>query len=224
MLDPFCGCGTAIAVAERLNRKWIGIDITHLAIAAIVNRMESAFPGIEIRRHGEPADLAGAQALAQLNRYDFQNWALTLIKARPIAEDAQGKSKKGADRGTDGVISFLGADRKTPHRCIVQVKSGHVNSATIRDLKGTIEREKAELGLLITLEQPTGPMRTEALEAGFYHSELMQRDYPRMQILTIGELLHGKEPAMPPTYSPYRIAEHQRRDAQQPALFDRREA
>ncbi|MEX2314632.1 MAG: site-specific DNA-methyltransferase, partial [Thermomicrobiales bacterium] len=116
VLDPFCGCGTAIAVAERLNRTWLGIDITHLAIAAIVNRMESAFPGIEIRRHGEPADLAGAEALAQLNRYDFQNWALTLIKARPIAEDGQGKSKKGADRGIDGVVSFLGADRKTPHR------------------------------------------------------------------------------------------------------------
>jgi len=220
VLDPFCGCGTAISVAEGLGRKWIGIDITHLAIAAIVNRMESAFPGIQIRRHGEPADLSGAQALALLDRYDFQNWALTLVAARPIAEDAKGKSKKGADRGIDGIISFLGKDAKTPARCLVQVKSGHVSSATIRNLVGTVDREKADIGLLITLEEPTGPMRTEALEAGFYRSEFMQRDYPRIQIITIKELLHGKEPQLPPHYSPYRIAERQRRNVQQPGLFE----
>jgi DNA modification methylase len=221
VLDPFCGCGTAVAVAERLKRHWIGIDITHLAIAAIVNRMEGAFPDVEVRRHGEPADVSGAQALALLNRYDFQNWALTLVAARPIAEDAEGRSKKGADRGIDGSISFLGENQKVPHRCIVQVKSGHVSSATIRDLKGVVEREKAELGLLITLEEPTTPMRAEALEAGYYRSELMQRDYPRIQIVTIKELLHGKEPAMPPHYSPYRLAERQSRAATQRGLFEK---
>jgi DNA modification methylase len=220
VMDPFCGCGTAIAVAEKRDRKWIGIDITHLAIAAIVNRMESAFPGIMIRRHGEPVDLGGAHALAQHDRYDFQNWALTLVAARPIAEDAKGKSKKGADRGIDGIISFLGKDAKTPARCLVQVKSGHVSSATIRDLVGTVDREKADIGLLITLEEPTGPMRTEALEAGYYHSGFMQRDYPKIQIITIKELLHGKEPQLPPHYSPYRIAERQRRNVQQPGLFE----
>lgn len=220
VLDPFCGCGTSIAVAERLDRRWIGIDVTHLAIAAIVNRMESAFPGIDIRRHGEPADIGGAQALAHLNRYDFQNWALTLVAARPVAEDAEGKSKKGADRGIDGIISFLGEDAKTPHRCIVQVKSGHVTSATVRDLKGTVEREKVDLGLLITLEEPTTPMRTEALEAGYYHSAFMHRDYPRVQILTVGELLHGKQVQMPPHYNPYRLAERQQRGATQRGLFE----
>jgi site-specific DNA-methyltransferase (adenine-specific) len=106
--------------------------------------------------------------------------------------------------GNQGVISFLGNDQKTPHRCIVQVKSGHVSSATIRDLKGTVEREKAELGMLITLEEPTAPMRKEAIEAGFYHSELMQRDYPKIQILTIADLLKKSEPQLPPRYSPYR--------------------
>ncbi len=220
VLDPFCGCGTAIAVSERLDRKWVGIDITHLAIAAIVNRMESAFPGIEIRRHGEPADLGGAQALALLDRYDFQNWALTLVAARPIAEDSKGKSKKGADRGIDGVITYLGKDEKTPARCLVQVKSGHVNRATIGELRGTIERENAESGLLITLEEPTGPMRTEALEAGRFRSEFMQRDYPRIQMMTIKELLHGKEPQLPPHYSPYRLAQRQRYGVEQRGLFE----
>ncbi|MCC6175259.1 MAG: restriction endonuclease [Chloroflexi bacterium] len=222
VLDPFCGCGTAVAVAERLERTWIGIDITHLAIAAIVSRMQSAFPGIEINRHGEPRDVGGARALAEVDRYDFQNWALALVGARPVAEDSRGKSKKGADRGIDGVISFLGTDAKTPARCLVQVKSGHVSSATIRDLAGTVQREEAEMGLLITLAEPTGPMRTEALEAGFFHSEFMQRDYPRLQILTIREVFEGKTAQLPPLYSPYRLAERrQRGQGQQRSLFER---
>lgn len=224
VLDPFCGCGTAVAVAERLNRKWIGIDITHLAIAAIVSRMEASFPGIEINRQGEPADLGGAQELARKDRYDFQNWALAFVGARPIATGADGKSKKGADRGIDGVISFLGKDAKTPHRCLVQVKSGHVSSADISQLRGTIERDNAEMGLFITLEEPTGPMRREALEAGFYTSELMQRDYPRIQILTIQELFHRKEPQMPPLFSPYRLAERRNRNVTQHGLFDQQRA
>jgi DNA modification methylase len=223
VLDPFCGCGTAIAVAERLNRRWIGIDITHLAIAAIVNRMQTHFPDIEIRRHGEPRDVGGARALAEMDRYDFQNWALALIGARPIAEDSKGKSKKGADRGIDGVMSFLGNDPKVPSRCLVQVKSGNVSSATIRDLVGTVEREKADMGLLITLEDPTEPMKLEAVQAGFYQSEYMGRAYPKIQILTVRDLFTGQEPQMPPLYTPYRIAQRQQRQVQQGELF-RREA
>lgn len=224
VLDPFCGCGTAIAVAERLNRKWIGIDITHLAIAAIVSRMEAAFPGIEISREGEPADLGGAQELARKDRYDFQNWALAFVGARPIATGADGKSKKGSDRGIDGIITFLGESAKKPHRCLVQVKSGHVNSGDIRDLIGTVEREKAEMGLFITLEDPSQPMRTEAIQAGYYHSELMQRDYPRIQVMTIQDLFHKKEPQMPPFYTPYRLAERRNRNVTQHGLFDQRAA
>ena len=222
VLDPFCGCGTAVAVAERLNRRWIGIDVTHLAIAAIVSRMEAAFPGVEIKRHGEPADLGGARALAQLDRYDFQNWALAFVGARPIASGADGKSKKGADRGIDGVISFLGENEKTPHRCLVQVKSGAVNSGAIRDLKGTLDRENAEMGIFITLAEPSAPMKLEAVEAGFYRSELMQQDYPRIQILTIAELFDERAPQMPPRFSPYQLASRQKRDSQQPSLFDER--
>lgn len=222
VLDPFCGCGTAIAVAERLGRKLIGIDITHLAIAAIVKPMGSAFQGIEIRRHGEPVDLGSAQALANLDRYDFQDWTLTLVTARRIAQDAQGKSKRGADRGIDVVISFLGKDVRTPARRLVQVKvkSGHVNSATIRDLVGTAERGKADIGLLITLEEPTGPMRIEALEAGYYRSEFMQRDYPRIQMITIKELLHSRETQLPPHYSPYQLANRQQHTVDQRGLFE----
>ncbi|CAN5335798.1 site-specific DNA-methyltransferase [soil metagenome] len=222
VFDPFCGCGTTIAVAERLNRRWIGIDVTHLAIAAIVSRMEAAFPGVEIERHGEPADLGGARALAQLDRYDFQNWALAFVGARPIASGADGKSKKGADRGIDGVISFLGENEKTPHRCLVQVKSGAVNSRDIRDLKGTLERENAEMGVFITLAEPSSPMKLEAVEAGFYRSELMKQDYPRIQILTIAELFDQRSPQMPPRFSPYQLATRQKRDSQQRGLFDER--
>lgn len=220
VLDSFCGCGTAIAAAEKLGRQWVGIDITHLAVTLIVSRMRSMFPDVEIHLHGEPADVGGAFALANQDRYDFQYWALTLVGARP-SELKDGKGKKGADRGIDGIISFIGADSKTPHRCIVQVKSGHVSSATIRDLKGTVEREKAELGLLITLEEPSGPMKVEALEAGYYHSDWMQRDYPRIQIVTIGELLHGTQPAIPIRYNPYQLAEQARRlgQSQQAELF-----
>ena len=218
ILDPFCGCGTAIAAAEKLGRQWVGIDVTHLAITLIVSRMKSMFPGAAIHLHGEPADIGGARALANEDRYDFQYWALTLVGARP-SDIKDGKQKKGADKGVDGIISFLGQDMKTPHRCIVQVKSGHVNSATIRDLKGTVERERADLGLLITLEEPTGPMKVEALEAGFYHSEWMDRDYPRIQIITVADLLHGKQPEIPTRYNPYQLAQLEKKPVQQTGLF-----
>jgi site-specific DNA-methyltransferase (adenine-specific) len=218
VLDPFCGCGTAIAVAERLNRKWIGIDVTHLAITLIVSRMESAFPGIKIDRDGEPKDLGGARELAQLDRYGFEHWALSLVSARPKNVDKAGRPTKGADAGIDGTISFLGESQKKPAKCIVQVKSGKVNRGTIGELVGTVEREKAEMGLLITLESPTRPMITEALEAGYYHSKFMNRDYPKIQIITIRELLDGVEPRLPPLYSPYRLAPRQQHHVEQTRL------
>lgn len=221
VLDPFCGCGTAIAVAERLGRHWVGIDITHLAIAAIKHRMKTAFPGVEVNLDGSPTDVAGARSLAEHDRYDFQNWALTLISARPAAEDPRGKGKKGADRGIDGLISFVKDASKVPGRCLIQVKSGHVQRNTIAELRGTIERENADIGLLITLEEPTAPMRTEAITAGFYESEYMGRKYPRLQILTVAELFAGKEPDLPPLYSPYQLAQRRTRNVEQRGLFER---
>lgn len=191
ILDPFCGCGTALVAAQKLNRRWIGIDITHLAITLMRNRLRDSFPGIQFEVIGEPVDLASAKALARQDRYQFQWWALGLIKARPL-----GEKKKGADKGIDGVIQFIDDPSGKPKRAVVQVKSGHVGVNAIRELK-TVAAHDA-LGIFITLEPPTGPMQTEAVGTGFYHSPGWNKDYPKIQILTIEELLHGKIVDMPP--------------------------
>jgi site-specific DNA-methyltransferase (adenine-specific) len=166
-------------------------------------RLQDSFPNAKFDVKGEPADEGSARALAESDRYQFQWWALSLVKAKPI----EGKEKKGADRGIDGVVNFVDDHTGKLKRCLVQVKSGHVSSATLRDLVGTINREKAEMGVLVSLEPPTAPMRKEAAEAGWYHSDGWNRDYPRIQILTIEELLHGKEVAMPPTRATFSKAE-----------------
>lgn len=205
VLDPFCGCGTTIAAAHKLGRKWIGIDITHLSIALQKYRLKDAFNLDEKKDYrviGEPEDMGSARQLAQDDRYQFQWWALSLIKARPLGGQAGSKEgKKGADKGIDGVINFLDDQSGKPKRILVQVKSGKVSSRDIRDLAGTLDREKAEIGVFITLEPPsTGPkgMTTEAASAGFYRSEISGRDFPKLQILTIEELLAGAEVKMPP--------------------------
>ena len=151
VLDPFCGCGTTITVAEGLKRRWIGIDITHLAITLIKKRLHDSF-GEELARYevvGEPVDAKGAEALAETNRHQFEWWALGLIDAAP----AQDK-KKGADRGVDGVLYFQEKDDGPYQKIIVQVKSGHVNAAMVRDLKGVMLREKAATGLPPDSEAP----------------------------------------------------------------------
>ncbi len=194
VLDPFCGCGTAICAAHKLGRQWAGIDITHLAVALMKHRLKDMF-GLEPREDygvvGEPTDVAGARQLAADNRHQFQYWALSLIEARPEEQ------KKGADRGVDGTIFFLDGPQRTAHKAVIQVKSGHVSSPQIRDLKGVLEREKAAQALFITLEEPTRDMRTEAVSAGFFHSDLMEKDYPKVQMLTVAELLAGKSFDMP---------------------------
>ncbi len=191
VLDPFCGCGTALVAAQKLNRRWIGIDITHLAITLMRNRLRDSFPGTQFEVIGEPVDLASAKALARQDRYQFQWWALGLIKARPL-----GEKKKGADKGIDGVIQFIDDPSGKPKRAVVQVKSGHVGVNAVRELKAVAAHDA--LGIFITLEPPTGPMQTEAVSAGFYHSPGWNKDYPKIQILTIEELLHGKAVDMPP--------------------------
>ncbi len=188
VLDPFCGCGTAVAVAERLHRRWIGMDITHLAISLMRHRLHQAFDSdlAPYEVIGDPKDLEGAKALALEDRYQFQFWALGLVDARP----AQDK-KKGADGGIDGYIHFFQDNSTVPQRIIIQVKSGHVNVGMIRDLKGTVDREKAAIGAFITLELPTKPMLNEALAAGFYHPELLNTQYAKIQVLSIEGLLTG---------------------------------
>ena len=192
VLDPFCGCGTAIAAAQRLNRKWIGIDITHLAVTLIKHRLQDSFgDSIKFEILGEPADMESAEALAKENPYQFQWWSLGLVHARPTEQ------KKGADRGIDGRIYFHdGPGGSKTKQIVISVKSGQVNPAALRDLRGVLDREHAELGVLITLQEPTKPMRTEAASSGFYESSWGK--HPKIQILTIEELLSGKGIDKPP--------------------------
>jgi site-specific DNA-methyltransferase (adenine-specific) len=223
VLDPFCGCGTAIAAAQKLNRRWIGIDVTHLSISLMKYRLKDSYNLDEKKDYdviGEPEDLESAHALARSDRYQFQWWALSLIKAKPLGGDGGKEGKKGSDKGIDGVLNFVD-EKNTLQRVLVQVKSGHVNSALIRDLHGAVEREKAAMGVFITLEPPTSDMVTEAVSAGWFTSKVWQKDYPRIQILTIEELLAGKGIDMPPSaYGTFKQAEKVKKaDATQEGLL-----
>ncbi|MBI3090800.1 MAG: restriction endonuclease [Candidatus Tectomicrobia bacterium] len=193
VLDPFCGCGTAIAVAQELQRTWVGIDITHLAITLIKHRLQDAFPArVPYKVVGEPVSLPDADALAKEDPYQFQWWALGLVGARPVEQ------KKGADRGIDGRLYFHdeGTAGGKTKQIVLSVKSGHTSVKDVRDLRGVLEREKAQVGVLLTRQEPTQPMREEAAGAGFYESPW--RKHPRLQILTVAELLGGKTIDYPP--------------------------
>ena len=204
VLDPFCGCGTAVAAAQKLNRQWLGIDITHLAVALMKARLKDMFnldPGADYAVVGEPQDVGSARALAEQDRFQFQFWAVSLLEAQP-----QDQQKRGADRGIDGIIHFIDGPRRTLHRAVVQVKSGQVHSGDVRDLKGVVEREKAALGLFISLEEPTRDMRVEAASGGLYHSALWQKDFTKIQLRTIGQLLSGQPFDLPPRQPAYQPA------------------
>lgn len=202
VLDPFSGCGTAVIAAERLGRRWIGIDITHLAITLMKKRLLDTFgKDVQFQVIGEPVDVAGAEALAKQDPYQFQWWALGLVDARPA------EGKKGADKGIDGRIYFHDeADSDETKQVILSVKAGHTGVAHVHELRGVVEREKAAIGVLISLQEPTGPMRTDAAEAGFYHSPGWNQDYPRIQLRTIVELLAGKGIDVPPQHVTFKQA------------------
>ncbi|MDD5712020.1 MAG: DNA methyltransferase [Smithellaceae bacterium] len=221
VLDPFCGCGTTIAAAQTLGRRWMGIDITHLAITLIKQRLKDSFGikqvgrpapsekseitkvgeaqvkyGAAIDRHfhvlGEPTSEPDAEALAVSDPYQFQWWALGLVGARPVEQ------KKGADKGIDGRIVFQGDKQGSFESVILSVKAGKTGAAHVRDLKGVLDREKAAIGVLISMQEPTAPMKTEAVTAGFYESALWGKKYPRLQLVTVGQLLEGRQIEMPP--------------------------
>jgi hypothetical protein len=196
VLDPFCGCGTTVAVAERLNRRWVGIDITHLAVTLMKHRLLTRFGESVVERYrvlGEPVSLPDAEALAAEDPYQFQWWALGLVGARPVEQ------KKGADRGIDGRLFFH--DEKTggkTKQVIFSVKAGKTSVAHVRDLRGVIDREESEVGVLISLQAPTKDMRGEAASAGEYRSPGWGRNYLRLQLITVSELLDGKTVQLPP--------------------------
>lgn len=192
VIDPFCGCGTTIASAQKLKRRWIGIDITNLAIGLIRHRLHDAY-GDDIAKTydviGEPVSVADAATLAASDPYQFQWWALGLVGARPA------EGKKGADQGIDGRIYFHEGDGTT-RQIIMSVKAGKLHAPYVRDLRGVVEREKAAIGVLLALDAPTKAMRTEAASAGFYTSPWGQ--HAKLQIVTVEDLLDGKRIDMPP--------------------------
>lgn len=247
VLDPFCGCGTAVHAAQKLERRWIGIDITHLAIALIEKRLKDAFPylnrvkpdkpapvapGVGVIAEpdapeymqqfeviGTPEDLDGARDLALRDKYQFQWWACSLVNAQPY----QGK-KKGADGGIDGLI-FFQDDKGAAKKIVVSVKGGeHVNVAMVRDLAHVVAREKAEIGLFVTLAEPSKPMDVEAVKEGFYTSPATGAEFPRIQVLTIKGLLDGSERARYPDLAQgghtFKKARREQGKADQAGLFE----
>lgn len=187
VLDPFCGCGTAVAAAQKLKRRWIGIDITHLAIALIKNRLRTAYgDAADFEVVGEPVTLDDAKELAETDPYQFQWWALGLVGARPVEQ------KKGADRGIDGRLFFRdGMAGDKTRQIILSVKAGHVTASQVRDLRGVLDREKAAIGVLISFEEPTKAMEREAASGGV--SESAWGQHPRIQLLTVEQLLAGRQ-------------------------------
>ncbi len=220
VLDPFCGCGTAVHAAQKLKRRWIGIDITHLAISLIEKRLRHAFPGIRYEVHGTPKDIDGARDLAARDKYQFQWWVCSLVGAQPY----QGK-KKGADTGIDGIIYFHDGEGPAG-KIIVSVKGGeHVTRTMVADLKNSVERDKADIGLFVTLTTPTKPMVKEAVSAGFYESvHFPGKEYPRIQILTIEGLMNGTERPRYPDLSgggmTFKKAAREKSKKEQGALFE----
>lgn len=189
VLDPFCGCGTTIHSAQRLGRKWVGIDVTHLAISLIERRLKEAFPDLKYDVVGVPTDLDGARDLANRDKHEFQKWITAKVGAQPYKG-----GKKGMDRGIDGYLHFRDANQQ-PQFAIVSVKGGGTKSGDVRDLKGTVEREKAAMGLFLTLNEPTREMEREAASAGFYETGDMK--FPRLQILTAAQILDNRRPQVP---------------------------
>jgi len=200
-----------VHAAHKLGRKWIGIDITHLAIGLIRRRMEDAFPELKgkIPVYGEPQDVPGAEELAKSDAYQFQWWALNKLDAMPVG----GEKKKGMDRGIDGIIPFMDgvADRK---RVIVSVKGGNLVPSYVRDLIGVLQRENEPIGVLLSLKEPTREMKREAVAAGSWHSDLYDRNYPRVQLISVADLFNGKRVEMPPQAQMFAQAPRERKGKQ----------
>jgi SAM-dependent methyltransferase len=198
VLDAYCGCGTTVAVAQRLGRRWIGVDITYQSISLILKRLQDRYPDewpqieANILLDGVPRDLESAMALANRKddktRKEFEKWAvLTFSK-----NQARINEKKGADAGIDGVAYFL-LDKDTNGKAIFQVKSRPGNRADLATLNSDRRREKAEFGFLICTALPTKPMRDEIAAAGKFRHPLLNREDDRLQVITVAELFDHPE-------------------------------
>ncbi|KUO53241.1 MAG: DNA methylase [Sphingomonadales bacterium BRH_c3] len=191
VLDPFCGCGTAVHAAQKLGRQWLGIDVTHLAIGLIEKRMQQAFPAITFEVKGRPQSLSAAQNLAERDKHQFELWALSVVDAVPWKG-----GRKGADGGIDGIIWFKPDGKKT-EKAIVEVKGGGTGVKDIGRLAQVMERESAKLGVFITAQPPTRAMERDAAAVGVWENEYTGRKHPRLQILTLAELFQNKRPDIP---------------------------
>ncbi|NIT04413.1 site-specific DNA-methyltransferase [Candidatus Saccharibacteria bacterium] len=191
VLDPFCGCGTTIVAAHMEGRRWAGIDVTHLAVGLNKYRLEASF-GPDIHKEydvfGEPADVPGAEDLAKSDPYQFQWWSVGLVRGRALVQDR----KRGPDKGVDGVVYFIDDESGVAKRIILQVKSGKVTVREMRELRGVVDAQGAEMGAMICLRKPTEPARKFAVSAGSYISPISGARYPRLQSITAGELLEGE--------------------------------
>lgn len=196
VLDPFCGCGTAVAAAHELDRRWVGIDVTYLAIWVMRSRLQKNYGLTGVEVVNEPTEVEGVRqmALEQEGRYQFQWWALEKLGAAPPG----GEKKKGADSGIDGKITFT-TPNGTMGTVLVSVKSGRVDPSMVRDLRGTVERERAAMSIFVTLEEPTAAMRAEATSAGFYQSGTWT--FPKLQIVTAAQLLAGDQAVNLPQFT-----------------------
>jgi len=217
VLDPFCGCGTTIHAAQKLGRQWIGIDVTYLAINLIKRRLKDAFGDeVPFEERGQPTDFESAKALAELDKWQFQQWALSVIDARPRIQG----TGKGADRGVDGLLHFY-ENRDKREKILVQVKGGAVRRNDVAALLGDVNNQKFAAGILIILEKPTKSMREEAADAGRYESRLWHdKDYPKIQILTVEGLLSGNERVeAPPQMNPFAKAHREGKPEKQVDLM-----
>jgi DNA modification methylase len=199
VLDPFCGCGTSIDAAQRLDRRWVGIDVTYIAVDLIQKRLRHRY-GAAIQDQysvrGIPTDLEGAHALFRDNHFDFERWAVSII-------DAQPNERQTGDKGIDGRVRFH-VDRNKIGQALVSVKGGqNLNPGMVRDLVGTVNRERAEMGIFLSLWKLTRGMHEEAARASTYTTPLTGQSYPRVQLMTVEELLNGRRPKMPPAILPY---------------------
>jgi DNA modification methylase len=215
VLDPFCGCGTTVDAAQALKRTWVGIDITYLAVDLIQKRLRRTY-GDDVRNEyelrGVPKEVEAAQELFNQNAFDFERWAVSLVSGEPNA-------KQVGDKGIDGVVRFNLNEKKAQGRALVSVKGGRqLNPAMVRDLRGTVERQGAEMGILICMGKPTRGMIEEADHSGSFTYEFSGAKFPKIQIITVPELLAGTRPSMPTPIMPYKIAK--RRSGQLSLLDD----